>query len=81
MATSIPRNKLANLINLGVIKAKRIDAETVLIQWDSVQHYLDALPDATYTGAAQPEETTVQEAMQSFDDQRVKAMDLFTDAK
>jgi hypothetical protein len=81
MATSISRNKLVNLINLGIIKAKRIDAQTILIQWESVQHYLNALPDATYPDAPQPKETTVQEAMESFNEQRSKAMDLFTDAK
>jgi hypothetical protein len=48
MATSISKHKLTNLINLGVIKAKRVDAQTVLIEWDSVQRYLDSLPDATY---------------------------------
>ena len=48
MATSISRNNLANLINLGVIKAKRVDSQTVLIEWDSVQRYLDSQPDATY---------------------------------
>jgi hypothetical protein len=76
-----PEAKLANLINLGIIKAKRIDAQTVLIDWESVQRYLDALPDATYPEAPQPKETTVQDAMQSFNDQRAKAMDLFTSAK
>jgi hypothetical protein len=81
MATSISRSKLANLINLAIIRAKRFDAQTVLIEWDSVQRYLDALPDATYPEAPQPKETKVQEAVQSFNDQRVRAMDLFTDAK
>ena len=47
MATSISKHKLTNLINLGVLKAKRIDAQTVLIEWNSVQRYLDSLPDVT----------------------------------
>jgi hypothetical protein len=53
MATSISKYKLTNLINAGVIKAKRFDAQTVLIEWDSVQRYLDSLPDASYTDAPQ----------------------------
>jgi hypothetical protein len=72
---------LTNLINLGVLKAKRIDAQTVLIEWESVQRYLDSLPDATYPEAPQTIEITVQDAMQSFNDQRAKAMDLFTSVK
>jgi hypothetical protein len=53
MATSISKYKLTNLINLGVIKAKRVDAQTVLIEWESVQRYLDSLPDANYAEAPQ----------------------------
>jgi hypothetical protein len=81
MATSISKHKLTNLINLSIIKAKRIDAQTVLIEWESVQRYLDSLPDATYPEAPQTKEMTVQDAMQSFNDQRAKAMDLFTSVK
>jgi hypothetical protein len=78
MATSISRHKLANLINLGVIKAKRVDAQTVLIEWESVQRYLDSLPDATYYPEKEaPPESTPQEGMKSFNDQMTKAMDLF----
>ena len=46
--SGISRHRLTPLINLGLIKAKRIDAQTVLIEWESVQRYLDSLPDATY---------------------------------
>jgi hypothetical protein len=46
MATSISRFKLENLIKAGVIKAKRIDDKTMLIEWDSVAKYIDSLPDA-----------------------------------
>jgi hypothetical protein len=81
MATSISKHKLTNLINLGVLKAKRIDAQTVLIEWESVQRYLDSLPDATYPEAHQPKEITANEAMEAFNDQRVKAMELFTRVK
>jgi hypothetical protein len=81
MATSISKHKLTNLINLGVLKAKRIDAQTALIEWESVQRYLDSLPDATYPETPQAKEITVQDAMQSFNDQRAKAMDLFTSVK
>jgi hypothetical protein len=81
MATSISKYKFTKLINAGVIKAKRVDAQTVLIEWDSVQRYLDSLPDATYLEAPQTKEITVQDAMQSFNDQRAKAMDLFTSVK
>jgi hypothetical protein len=45
MATAISRHKLENLIKPGVIKAKRVDAQTVLIGWDSVRNYIDSLPD------------------------------------
>jgi hypothetical protein len=81
MATSISKYELTNLINAGVIKAKRVDAQTVLIEWDSVQRYLDSLPDATYPEAPQPKEITTNEAMEAFNDQRAKAMDLFTSIK
>ena len=68
MATSISKHKLNNLINLGTIKTKRVDAQTVLIEWESVQRYLDSLPDATYPKAPQKLESIVQEAMQSYHD-------------
>jgi hypothetical protein len=45
LATSISHHKLENLIKAGVIKAKRIDAQTVLIEWESVRSYIDSLPD------------------------------------
>jgi hypothetical protein len=41
------QTELTNLINLGILKAKRIDPQTVLIEWDSVQRYLDSWPDVT----------------------------------
>ena len=81
MATSISTHKLTNLINLGTIQAKRIDTQTVLIEWDSVQRYLHSLPDATYPEAQQPKELTANEARKAFNDQRAKAMDLFTITK
>jgi hypothetical protein len=56
MATSISKHKLTNLINLGIIKAKRIDPQTVPIEWESVQRYLDSLPDAVYSDAPQSKE-------------------------
>jgi hypothetical protein len=76
--SGISRQRLASLVNLGVIKAKRVDTQTVLIEWESVQHYLDSLPDATYPEKDAPPETTPQDSMNSFNDQRVKAMDLFS---
>src|SRR5271166_2665518 len=45
MATAISRHRLEDLIKAGVIKAKRVDAQTVLIEWDSVRNYIDSLPD------------------------------------
>jgi hypothetical protein len=81
MATSISKYKLTDLINLGIIKAKRIDAQTVLIEWESVQRYLDSLPDATSSEGQQPKEVTQSGAIESFNDQRNRAMDLFTSAK
>ena len=48
MATSISKHNLTNLINLGIVKAKRIDRQTVLTEWGSLQSYLDSSPDATY---------------------------------
>jgi hypothetical protein len=66
MATSISKHKLTNLINLGVLKAKRIDAQTVLIEWESVQRYLDSLPDATYSEAPQPNEIIQPQATDLF---------------
>jgi hypothetical protein len=44
-ATAISKFKLINLINAGVIKAKRVDKNTVLVDWASVQNYIDSLPD------------------------------------
>ena len=75
--SGISRQRLTSLINLGLIKAKRIDAQTVLIEWESVQRYLDSLPDATYPEKEAPPESTPQEGMKSFNDQMTKAMDLF----
>jgi hypothetical protein len=66
MATSISTYKLTNLINVGIIKAKRIDAHTVLIDWDSVQRYLNSLPDATYSKAPQPKENIQPQATDLF---------------
>jgi hypothetical protein len=74
--SGISRQRLVSLINLGVIKAKRVDAQTVLIEWESVQRYLDSLPDATYPEKDAPIEATPQDSMKTFSDQRAKAMDL-----
>jgi hypothetical protein len=66
IATSISRDKLANLINLGILKAKRVDPRTVLIEWDSVARYLDSLPDvAPEVEALKHEELTLAFAMQT----------------
>lgn len=46
MATAISRYKLDKLIDSGLIKAKRVDKNTILIEWESVQKYIDGLPDA-----------------------------------
>ena len=57
MATAISRYKLEKLIDSGLIKAKRVDRNTVLIEWESVQKYIDGLPDAApLSEEAQPQD-------------------------
>jgi hypothetical protein len=75
MATSISRYKLENLIRSGVIKAKRMDSQTVLIEWDSVARYLDSLPDV----AQETDHVAPQDPMDSYRVQYRKAMDLFSE--
>jgi hypothetical protein len=66
--TGIRRQRLTSLINLGVIKAKRIDAQTVLIEWESVQRYLDSLPEATYPEKEAPQKNEIrQDALSNAD--------------
>jgi hypothetical protein len=77
MATSISRHKLENLIKAGIIKAKRIDAQTVLIEWDSVERYINSLPDV----ALDVVDEAPSNGMKSFNDQRRQAMDLFPEAQ
>jgi hypothetical protein len=77
MATSISRFKLENLIKAGTIKAKRFDAQTVLIEWDSVRRYIDSLPDVELEVV----EAAPPDGMKSFNDQRRRAMDLFSGAQ
>jgi hypothetical protein len=64
MATSISRYKLENLIKAGVIKANRVDAQTVLIEWESVRRYIDSLPDIELEMAAE----APSDLMKSFND-------------
>jgi hypothetical protein len=74
MATAISKDKLTNLINLGVIKAKRVDARTVLIELDSVLSYINSLPDVEPEIEARHDEVTLDSAMKDYNDQRRKAM-------
>jgi hypothetical protein len=75
MATSIFRHKLGNLIRSGAIKAKRMDPQTVLIEWDSVARYLDSLPDV----AQEHDHAAPQDPTDSCHAQYHKAMDLFSE--
>jgi hypothetical protein len=75
MATAISKDRLTTLSTLGVIKAKRVDARTVLIELDSVIEYIDSLPDVVGEQAARHDEVTLESAMKDFNDQRRKAMD------
>jgi hypothetical protein len=76
LVTSISRDKLTNLINLGLIRAKRVDARTVVIDWDSVLAYLDSLPDVVgETETEAPSESvTIASAMQSYNEERRRAI-------
>jgi hypothetical protein len=75
MATAISKARLTNLINLGVIKAKRIDARTVLIELESVIRYINSLPDVVGEQAAHHDEVTLDSAMKDYNAERRKAMD------
>jgi hypothetical protein len=81
MATSISRHKLENLIKAGIVKAKRVDSQTVVIEWDSVVRYLDSLPDVAQEAETQHDQVTVASAMQSYNEVRRKAFDLFSNAE
>jgi hypothetical protein len=75
MATSISRYKLENLIRSGAIKAKRMDPQTILIDWDSVARYLDSLPDV----APETDHAAPHDPMEAYKRQYRKAMDLFSE--
>jgi hypothetical protein len=76
LATSISKDKLTNLINLGLIKAKRVDARTVLIELESVLSYIDSLPDVLAPETeALANEVTLESAMKDYNDMRRKALD------
>jgi hypothetical protein len=78
MMTAISRDKLQNLIKAGVLRAKRVDERTVLIELDSFLQYLDSLPDV---GAeeARHGEVTLESAMKSYRAEQRKAHDLFSE--
>jgi hypothetical protein len=79
MATAISRYKLENLIKAGLVKAKRIDAQTVLIEVASIRRYINELPDVAPDVADEseapsaPKEVTLDKAMKN--DMRRKALD------
>jgi hypothetical protein len=77
IATAISRDKLTKLIHNGIIKAKRVDAHTVLVEWDSVARYLDSSPDV----AQEPDHVAQQDPMDSYKGQYRQAMDLFAEAQ
>jgi hypothetical protein len=75
MATAISKDKLTNLINLGLIRAKRVDEKTVLIELKSVRRYIDSLPDVVGETEARHEEVTMASAMKDFNEVRRRALD------
>jgi len=73
MSTSMSKDKLANLIKSGLIKAKRLDGR-VLIEIASLRHFFESLPDVEL----ESEDAPPKSGPESFTEQRQQAMkDLF----
>jgi hypothetical protein len=75
-STAMSKDKLANLIKGGLIKAKRIDGK-VYIQIASVRSFFESFPDIVPESEA--EATPLKSGPESFNEQRREAMnhDLF----
>ncbi len=73
---SLSRSKVQDLINEGKIVARRAGGR-LIIDAESVDAYIESCPIVEPKTKAAPPEVTLSEAMQSFNDQRRKALNLF----
>jgi hypothetical protein len=75
LMTAISRDKLNNLVKAGILKAKRVDERTVVIELDSVIAFLKNLPDVTM----EEDHVAQTDPIKSYKAEYRKAMDLFSE--